>query len=89
MRVKFSGMIREEIKSVRIYKTALRCYLETTEENIVFAERAIPLVDKVIQRQNSGHIADNADLDDLTFDLRKSVLDSARVFVEKLIPTRR
>lgn len=66
---------------MRIYQTALRCYLETIEENIVHVKRPVPLTDQLIRRQDLGFIG-NADYDNLTFDPRKSVLDNARMFIE-------
>lgn len=82
---KFPGMIRPEIKSVRIYQTALRCYLEITEENVIYAEREVPLVDQLIKRQDLGYII-NGDFQDLAFDPSRSVFDNAREFIEEYDP---
>lgn len=80
---KFPHIIRPEIKSVRIYQTALRCYLEITEEKAISADREVPLVDQTIKRQDMGYIIADADFDELMFDPTRTVFENARKFIEE------
>ena len=81
LKSKYIGIIRYEIKSVRMYQTSLRCYLEITEEDAVYS-REVPLIDQKIHRMDLGFIIDD-DFDNLTFKPSKSVSRNARVFIEE------
>ncbi len=83
---KYPQMIREEIKSVRIYQTKLRCYLESMEESgILIEDSALPLCDQTIHRIDLAFIAKNDDPDanELMFNPQKSVALNARIFIEE------
>lgn len=81
MKERYEGIIRDEIKSVRIYQTSLRCYLEITEEDVI-SSRETPLIDQKIHRMDLGFIIDD-DFDNLTFKPGKAVSRNARVFIEE------
>lgn len=77
-------MIRSEIKSVRIYQTRIRYYLETLEEK-EYASRF--LVDQIIRRSDLAFITDSEPEEEvLYFDPRNKITENARVFVEEFDP---
>lgn len=82
---KYSNMIRQEIKSVRIYQTKLRCFLEILEEEDLFEKE---LVDQKIHRMDSAFIVDSPEKldepDPLLFDPSRKVTENARIFIEEL-----
>jgi hypothetical protein len=83
---KYPNMIRDIIKSVRIYQTRIRCYLEILEEESIQEGR---LVDQTIRRSDLAFIGDiSDDTEDviLFFNPRNSVTENARVFVEEFDP---
>jgi hypothetical protein len=86
LRKKYSNMIRAEIKSVRIYQTRIRCYLEILEEK----EYARRLVDQTIHRSDLAFIADPPDdpedEDIVLFNPRNKVTENARIFIEEFDP---
>lgn len=86
LKQKFPQMIRKEIKSVRIYQTNLRCYLEISEEKIYDDSREVLLVDQLIRRQDLGYIIDEGDLDKLYFNPEISVYENARKFIKEFDP---
>lgn len=81
----YPEMIREEIRSVRVYQTKIRCYLEITEEEIKYMERPVPLIDQKIHRQDLGYIIAGYDIDNdyLLFNPVSSVSANARLFIEE------
>ncbi|RFS22782.1 GIY-YIG nuclease family protein [Chitinophaga silvatica] len=87
----YPNMIRSEIRSVRIYQTRIRCYLETTEENILSAGYfSVPLADQKIHRLDLAFIVDTPDdpvqEDPLLFNPSNPVSMNARLFIEELDP---
>ena len=88
LKKKYPNMIREIIKSVRIYQTKVRCYLEILEEENIQEGR---LVDQTIRRSDLAFIEDLPDdpkSEDilLFFNPRKSVTENARIFIEEFDP---
>lgn len=81
----YPNMIRKEINSIRVYQTSLRCYLEITEEIFItkYENKAVPLVDQKIHRQDLAFIVGNSDYDSLLFDPENSVSKNARQFLEE------
>ncbi|HDY7694945.1 TPA: GIY-YIG nuclease family protein [Vibrio vulnificus] len=79
----YPNMIKDEIISIRIYQTRLRCYLELTEENRLYEDREVPLVDQKIHRIDLGFIIDDGDFDELLFDPKESVQSNARIFLNE------
>ncbi len=78
---KYPQMIRWEIKSVRVYQTRTRCYLEIMEENNI---REGEIVDQKIVRSDLAFIVYNPEEDDSPmFDPRNKVTENARVFIEE------
>ncbi len=83
---KYPNMIRDIIKSVRIYQTRIRCYLEILEEASIQEGR---LVDQTIRRSDLAFIGDiSDDTEDviLFFNPRNNVTENARIFVEEFDP---
>ena len=80
LRERFPGIIRSEIQSVRIYQTAIRCYLEITEY-IVYADREDPLIDQLIIRKDLGFIIDGEFLEP-SFKPTRSIFDNVKEFIE-------
>lgn len=83
---KFPQMIRSEIKSVRVYQTNLRVYLEVTEEEVINDQREVPLTDQIIRRKDLGYIIEDSDFEELTFDPNKPVFENAKKFIEDFDP---
>ena len=82
---KYPNMIRDRIKSARIYQTRIRCYLEILEEDKLQEGR---LVDQTIRRSDLafiGELPDDPEDEDviLLFNPRNKVTENARIFVEE------
>lgn len=83
---RFPDMIREQLSSVRIYQTRLRCYFETTEETIISkADYVVPLVDQKIHRSDLAYIASNDDPEKpiLQFLPAASVMENANILLNE------
>jgi hypothetical protein len=77
---KYPDMIQTQIKSVRIYQTRIRCYLEILEE---FEHRS-GLVDQTIHRHDLAFITDDPEVDDVTlFTPQNKVTENARIFIDE------
>lgn len=81
----YPNMIRKEIKSVRIYQTRIRCYLEITEEDMHSNYKPYPLVNQKVSRSDLGFICGKDDsMDSILLMPSLSVAENARVFIEEL-----
>ncbi|MBL0913814.1 MAG: GIY-YIG nuclease family protein [Bacteroidia bacterium] len=86
LKKKYPQMIRNEIKSVRVYQTRIRCYLEVMEEENIDEGR---IVDQKIVRSDLAFIvgelpANPEDNDTLMFAPHNKVTENARIFIEDL-----
>lgn len=80
---RFPSMLREEIKSIRIYQTKIRCYLEITEEEEINVVDYKPfLMNQKIFRQDLAYITEDS-LDEFYFDPKSSVSENARRLIEE------
>jgi len=82
---KFIGLVPEDIISVRIYQTRIRCYLEITKENFYHQHdyAYAPLADQIIHRTDLGFITGEKDsLESYMFDPSVPVAQNARIFIE-------
>lgn len=83
----YPNMIRQEISSIRIYQTKLRCYLEVTEDEFItkYESRETLLVNQKIQRQDMAFVmGSESDFDSLLFDPENYVSKNARLFIYEL-----
>jgi len=84
LKLKYPGLIREDLISVRIYQTKLRCYLETTAQKTYGDDDDRCLRDIKIHRMDLGYIAGNDDPENfiLFFNPSRPVSENARKFIE-------
>lgn len=80
----YPDQIKNELCSIRIFQTNLRCYLETTISKVIthYDAGQTPLVDQYIHRQDMGFISDGEDYtSDLLFKPQNTVSQNARIFL--------
>lgn len=77
---KYPRGIRKDIKSVRIYQTLIRCYLEILEEEVY----ELGLKNQKILRMDLGFIEEGkSPLESLLFKPTVPVSENARIFIEE------
>lgn len=83
LKEKHPNCIKDEINSIRIYQTSVRCYLEiTVNKSSGIFENSYVLIDQFIHRIDLGFIAEYDEGN--TFNPDNSVYNNATIFIETM-----